>query len=71
MARKALCFYLSMASGIFTNGMKPVFGTLRKIGYENVAYIDDSLLQGDSYEQCTNNIIDTMKLIDSLGLIDS
>lgn len=48
--------------------MKPVFGTLRKIGHENVAYIDDSLLQGDSYEQCMTNIKDTMKLMDSLGL---
>ena len=42
--------------------------TLLKSGHENVAYIDDSLLQGDSYEQCMNNIINTMKFFDSLGL---
>ncbi|MEW8542095.1 MAG: reverse transcriptase domain-containing protein, partial [Candidatus Thiodiazotropha sp.] len=59
---------LSTASRIFTKVMKPVFGTLRKMGHENVAYIDDSLLQGDTYEQCMTNIQDTMKLIDSLGL---
>ena len=59
---------LSTASRIFTKVMKPVFGTLRKMGHENVAYIDDSLLKGDSYEQCMNNIFDTMELIDSLGL---
>lgn len=59
---------LSTASRIFTKVMKPVFGTLRKMGHENVAYIDDSLLQGDSHEQCMTNIKDTMTLMDSLGL---
>ena len=59
---------LSTASSIFTKVMKPVFGTLLELGHENVAYIDDSLLHGDSYEQCMNNIINTMKLFDFLGL---
>ena len=59
---------LSTASRIFTKVLKPVFAALRKIGHSNVAYIDDSLLLSDSYEQCVMNIKDTMKLIDSVGL---
>ena len=59
---------LSTASRIFTKVLKPVFAALRKIGHSNVAYIDDSLLQSDSYEQCMVNIKDTMELIDSVGL---
>ena len=59
---------LSTASRIFTKVLKPVFAALRKTGHSNVAYIDDSLLQSDTYEQCIQNIQDTMKLIDSVGL---
>ena len=59
---------LSTASRIYTKVLKPVFAALRKIGHSNVAYIDDSLLQNDSYEQCLLNIKDTIELLDSLGL---
>ena len=59
---------LSTASRIFTKVLKPVFAALRKIGHSNVAYIDDSLLQSDTYDQCMSNITDTMELIDSVGL---
>ena len=59
---------LSTASRIFTKVLKPVFAALRKIGHSNVAYIDDSLLQSDTYNQCLVNIKDTMNLIDSVGL---
>ena len=59
---------LSTASRIFTKVLKPVFAALRKTGHSNVASIDDSLLQSDTYEQCIQNIQDTMKLIDSVGL---
>ena len=59
---------LSTASRIFTKVMKPMFSTLRKIGHTNVAYIDDSLLQNDTFEGCKQNIKDTMELADSVGL---
>lgn len=59
---------LSTASRIFTKVLKPVFSTLRKIGHTNVAYIDDSLLQSDTFEDCKQNIKDTMELADSVGL---
>ena len=59
---------LSTASRIFTKVLKPVFAALRKMGHLNEAYIDDSLLQSYSYEQCLINVKDTVELIDSVGL---
>lgn len=59
---------LSSASRIFTKVLKPVFATLRKMGHSNVAYIDDSLLQSETYEQCLQNVRDTMNLVDVVGL---
>ena len=47
--------------------MKPVFSSLRKIGHNNVSYIDDSLLKGDTKEDCEENIFETVQLVDSLG----
>ena len=58
-------FLLVYGQWHFHQGYEASVWDLSKMGHENVAYIDDSLLQGDSYEQCMNNIIDTMKLIDS------
>ncbi|XP_033759551.1 uncharacterized protein LOC117341798 [Pecten maximus] len=37
------------------------------MGHANVAYIDDSLLQSNTFEDCENNIIDTITLFDQLG----
>ena len=48
--------------------MKPVFSTLRKDGHINVSYIDDTLLQEETYEACQKNVSDTIMLVDSLGL---
>ena len=59
---------LSSASRIFTKVLKPVFAMLRKMGHSNVAYIDNSLLQSDTYDHCKQNIKDTMNLVDSVGL---
>jgi tetrahydromethanopterin S-methyltransferase subunit G len=33
-----------------------------------VCYIDDIYLQGDSYEECLENVVNTSRLIDDLGL---
>ncbi|MES9882157.1 MAG: reverse transcriptase domain-containing protein, partial [Sedimenticola sp.] len=59
---------LSSAPRIFTKLMKPVFSTLRKLGHCNSIYIDDSLLQSDSYTECLQNVSDTITLVDSLGV---
>ncbi|CAG2245642.1 unnamed protein product [Mytilus edulis] len=58
---------LASAPRIFTKLLKPIFSTLRKNGYLNVAYIDDSLLISDTYQHCCDNIKDTCNLLDQCG----
>jgi hypothetical protein len=67
---KCLAQGLNTCPRIFTKIMKCVFSTLRKQGHCNTAYmyIDDSLLIGETYDDCKVNIQDTVKLCDRLGL---
>ena len=68
---KFTCFPngLALCPRKFTKLMKPAYCYLRKQGHLSVSYIDDSYLQGDSYDDCLANIIDTMKLFDKLGFV--
>ena len=59
---------LSSAPRIFTKVMKPVFSTLRHEGHTNCAYIDDALLSGDTFQNCSENVDRTTTLVDGLGL---
>ena len=47
--------------------MKVPLAHLRKKGHIITSYLDDLLLQGDSYEECLENIKDTCELLDRLG----
>jgi hypothetical protein len=49
--------------------MKPVYARLRNLGYTNVGYIDDSLLCGDTYYECKENIQERVSLIEQIGFI--
>lgn len=60
---------LSSAPRIFTKILKPVYATLRSQGQENVGYIDDSYLQGGTFEDCETNVAVTVKLFRDLGFI--
>ena len=42
--------------------------TLHKQGHIAVAYLNDPQLQGQSYEKCALNVIDTTVLLDKLEL---
>jgi hypothetical protein len=53
----------------FTKLMKPVFSYLRQQGHESSPYIDDSFLVGNDYNECGSNVIDTVKLLDTLGFV--
>ena len=53
---------------MFTKVLKPVFARLREKGYISTAYIDDSCLQGQTYAECEENILETVRLMDNLGL---
>lgn len=58
---------LASAPRIFTKVLKPVYATLRSMGHVSSAYIDDSYLQGDTYDECRKNVHDTAKLFTKLG----
>ena len=52
---------------VFTNVLKPAFSYLREIECLSVVYVDDSYLQGETFEECLQNITETVKLLQSLG----
>jgi hypothetical protein len=64
----ALVMGLTTAPRVFTKLLKPAFASLRAKGHISTIYIDDSCLQSQTYEACTENICDTVYLLDSLGL---
>ncbi|CAH3188815.1 unnamed protein product, partial [Porites lobata] len=51
----------------FTKLLKPVYATLHSMGHLNSGYIDDSYLQGDTVEDCQQNVGDTVTLFTRLG----
>jgi len=51
----------------FTKLLKPPFAILRNYGFLSVVYVDDSYLQGNTYEACLKNVIETVKVLDNLG----
>ena len=58
---------LSSSPRIFTKVMKPPLATLRQDGYTISGYLDDFYLQGGGFQECSNNIKQTVKLFLSLG----
>ena len=59
---------LSSAPRLWTKLLKPFLSSLRKKGHTNSGYIDDILLQSDSFHECVKNIDETVTLMDELGL---
>ena len=57
----------SDAMRIFTKLLKPIYGRLRMMGFQSVAYVDDNFLQGDDWMDCQNNICATVNSLTSLG----
>ena len=51
----------------FIKLLKPFTSHLRQLRHVSVSHLDDSYLQGDDYYDCANNVLDTIKLFDSLG----
>ena len=54
-----------------TKLLKQVYATLRQSGHLPSSYVDDSYLQGDDFNDCVINVIATIKLFDSLGLLST
>ena len=55
------------AMRVFTKILKPLFSCLREQAHSSVIYVDDSLLAGDTYKDCLDNIHDTNLLLEGLG----
>ena len=49
--------------------LKLVLATLHKMGHISTVYIDDCYLQGSTYNQCIENMIDSVIFFDSLGFV--
>ena len=49
--------------------MKPVLTFLGKRGFLSVIYLDDLLLIGDSYKQCSENLNFTIMFLEQLGFL--
>ncbi len=66
---KFVCFVngLAEAPRKFSKIMKVPFSYLRKMGHASVAFIDDSLLISENYNECCMNIDDTIEVLDNLG----
>ena len=60
---------LSTCPRKFTKMMKPPLSHLRLLNHISSGYIDDVYLQGSTYNRCVINIIDSIKMLDDIGLV--
>ena len=60
---------LSTCPRKFTKMMKPPLSHLRLSNHIISGYIDDFYLQGSTYQRCVINVIDSIKILDDLGLV--
>ena len=54
------------AMRVFTKILKPPLSCLREQGHSSVIYVDDSLLAGDTYKDCLDNVHETKLLLEGL-----
>ena len=53
----------------FTKLLKPVYYTLRQAGHLSGGYIEGTYPQGKGYDECLENVEDTVTLCNKLGLL--
>ena len=58
---------LTSAPRIFTKILKPVLSTLRKLGHNLMNYLDDIFLCGETFDECSKAVLETVKLLTELG----
>ena len=52
---------------IFNKLTRHVFVSLHELGYESSVYVDDSLLLAQTFEECFDNVLSTIPLLQKLG----
>ena len=55
------------AMKISTKVLEPGFSHLKEVGFLSVKYVGASYLQGETFEECLQNITETVKLLQFLG----
>lgn len=65
----AMPYGLSVAPRVFTKIMREVMSYLRRQGHKSVIYLDDALCIGDTFYECSNNVRETLKLLQCLGFV--
>ena len=55
------------AMRVFTKVLKAPFAYLREKNHVSVVYVDDTWLLGSTYEECLDNVMDTIDLLRALG----
>ena len=65
------CLPNGLSSGpyIFTKIMKPIIAEMRKRGFLNSIFIDDSLLLGNTVKECKGNVLETEGKFNDLGFL--
>ena len=54
------------AMRVFNKILKPPFCWLQEQGFASAVYADDTLLAGETYQECCDNIYATMSLLQNL-----
>ena len=57
------------ATRIFNKLLKPVFASLHELEYESSVYVDDSLLLAQIFQECFDNVLATISLLQALGFV--
>ena len=57
---------LTSAPRLFTKILKPVFAALHKEGHDIMGYLDDSILFGDTNDECKAVVLRAVTLFQSL-----
>ena len=63
----ALVMGLASSPRIFTKILKPIYAHLRKLGHISNGYLNDSYLMGYTYDQCVDNINETLAVMRKFG----
>ena len=58
---------LACAPQVFTKITKPLMAYLRNLGLQSCIYIDDSLLKGENYAECSYNVQKSVQLFQQCG----
>ena len=66
---KSVCLpnCLTPALRLFTKILKPVFAVLHKEGHDIMAYLDDSILFGDNYDEYKAAVLIAVNLFQNFG----